>query len=351
MSSIKTSSLMLTLLLSAICYSAAGQSDQGEKNGSELSLKERAEKGDSEAQNEMGLAENDAHHYAEAFKWFHLAAKQGLAKAQLSVGYVYEKGLGVKKDPVEAVHWYAISAAQGDAQAEFNLGMCYHHGEGVESTDAEKNRSSAIKWFSLALSHGNKGAANGLGEVYEQTEEPDYKEAFQWYRKGAELGDAQAAFNACRFMAQGLGGVPSNYSEARHLCTEAAEGGSARNRSWGEYGLGRIYEDGLGTSPHYDKAAEWYRKSAELGNPASQLRIADLYATGKGVKQDLVEAYVWIAIAGSLGHPDALDELQILTPKMKEADVLKAQSRARQWIEEHQADREDDPASNIIYPK
>lgn len=101
----------------------------------------------------------------------------------------------------------------------------------------------------------------------------------------------------------------------------------------------------------YDKAAEWYRKSAELGNPASQLRIADLYATGKGVKQDLVEAYVWIAIAGSLSHPGALDELQVLTPKMKEADVMKAQSRARRWIEEHQADPEDDPASNIIYPK
>jgi TPR repeat protein len=250
MFSVRLSALVLALFLTAICCPAISQTDQGEQNGSELSLEERAEKGDPEAQNEMGLAQNDAHHYSEAFKWFHLAAKQGLAKAQLSVGYAYDEGLGVKKDQVEAVHWYVLAAAQGNDQAEFNLGMCYHHGEGVESTDAKKNRSSAIKWFSLALRHGNKGAANGLGLVYEQTEQPDYKEAFQWYRKGAELGDAEAAFNACRFMAQGLGGVPSDYSEALHLCSEAAEGGSAKNRSWGEYGLGRIHEDGLGMLPN-----------------------------------------------------------------------------------------------------
>jgi TPR repeat protein len=351
MFNVRPSFLALMVFAAVVCRSAACQSDQSEQSAPELSLEERAERGDPEAQNEMGLAANDDHRYAEAFKWFQLAAKQGLAKAQLSVGYAYDEGLGVTKDQVEAVHWYALAAAQGNAQAEFNLGMCYHHGEGVESTDPALNRSLAIKWFSLALSHGNKGAANGLGLVYEHASSADYKEALQWYRKGAELGDAEAAYNACRLMAQGLGGVPGNYSEALRLCTEAAEGRSVKYSSWGEYGVGRIHEDGLGMSPDYAKAAEWYRKSAEQGNPASQLRLADLYANGKGVKQDLVEAYVWIAIAGSLGNPDALNELQILAPKMKEADVLKAQSRAQQWIEQHRRDPEDDPAGNIVYPK
>lgn len=307
-----------------------------------------AEKGDPEAQNEMGLAADEDHRYADAFKWFELAAKQGISKAQVSVGYAYDEGLGVRKDRVQAVHWYALAAAQGNAQAEFNLGMCYFHGEGVESNDASQNRSAAIKWFSLALSHGYENAANGLGLVYEDTPSSDYKQAFRWYSKGAEMGDHEAAYNACRLVAQGLG-APSDYSEALRLCSQAAEGDSRITRSWGQYGLGRLYEDGLGVPQDYAKAAKWYRLSAEQMNPASQLNLGNLYSEGKGVHQDLVEAYMWVAIAGSLGNPEALDELRVLTSKMKEAETRKGQARARQWTEQHQRDPEDDPAGNVNY--
>jgi hypothetical protein len=345
----KPALLACLLLVMAVCQFVVAQSGEDNQAASDLSLEQKAANGDPEAQNQMGLDANDARRYDEAFKWFQLAAKQGLSKAQLSVGYAYDEGLGVKKDQVEAVHWYALAAAQGNAQAEFNLGMCYHHGEGVASDDAAQNRSAAIKWFSLALSHGNEGAANGLGLVYEHSPSPDYTEAFRWYKKGAEMGDAEAAYNTCRLMAQGLGS-PSDYSEALHWCSEAADGDNKFTRSWGQYGLGRIHEDGTGVPRDYVKAAEWYRKSAEQGNPASQLRLGDLYSKGKGVNVDLVEAYMWIAVAGSLGNPEALTELQILTPKMRENEVLKGQTRARQWIEQHRRDPEDDPGHNVTYP-
>lgn len=343
----KLLSLVFLLFLAGTCQLAVGQSDQ-DKDSPNYNIEQEAEKGDPEAQNEMGLAAHDDHRYEEAFKWFQLAANQGLAKAQLSVGYAYHNGLGVKKDQVQAVHWYALAAAQGDSTAEFNLGMCYHHGEVLQSDDTEKNRAAAIKWFSLALSHGHESAANGLGLVYEHSSSPDYEEAFRWYSKGAELGDAEAAYNACRLTAQGLG-APSDYAQALELCSQAANGDSRQTSSWGQYGLGRIYEDGLGVPQDYSKAAVWYRKSAEQMNPASQLRLGDLYADGKGVKRDLIEAYMWIAIAGSLGNPDAMDHLNILAPTMKEVDVLKGQSLARQWTQQHPSDPEDDPTKNVNY--
>ncbi len=162
------------------------------------------------------------------------------------------------------------------------------------------------------------------------------------------MGDEEAAYNTCRMMAQGLGS-PADYPEALRWCSEAAEGDSKNYSSWGQYGLGRIYEDGTGVTRDYVKAAEWYRKSAEQSNPASQLRLGELYSAGKGVKRDLLEAYMWMTVAGSLGHPEALDELQILTPKMKEQDLLKAQARARSWVEQHPRDPEDDPAGNVNY--
>ena len=40
--------------------------------------------------------------YAEAFKWFHLAADQGIAVAQATVGQMYADGEGVLQDYVLA---------------------------------------------------------------------------------------------------------------------------------------------------------------------------------------------------------------------------------------------------------
>lgn len=348
MQTTKPSLIVFLFLSTVLCQLASSQSARDVEAASDVRVEQRSENGDAEAQNEMGLVADDSRHYAEAFKWFELAAKQGLSKAQLSVGYAYDKGLGVEKDQVQAVHWYALAAAQGNPQAEFNLGMCYHLGEGVGSDNAAQNRTDAIKWFSLPLSHGDDGAANGLGLVYEHDPSPDYGEAFRWYRKGAEMGDEEAEYNTCRLMVQELGS-PRDYSEALRWCSLAAHAHGRLTSAWGQYGLGRIYEDGSGVPQDYVKAAEWYRESAEKGNPASQLRLGNLYSKGKGVKRDLVEAYVWMAVAGSLGHPEALDELQILIPKMKEGDVLKGQSRARKWIEQSQRDPEDDPADNVVY--
>ena len=49
------------------------------------------------------------------------AAEQGKAIAQYNLGYCYEKGLGVVKDPTEAVKWYRKAAEQGDAAAKAAL--------------------------------------------------------------------------------------------------------------------------------------------------------------------------------------------------------------------------------------
>lgn len=48
--------------------------------------------------------------YTEAFKWFVMAAEQGLAIAQANVGEYYEFGKGVPKDLEQAVVWYQKAA-------------------------------------------------------------------------------------------------------------------------------------------------------------------------------------------------------------------------------------------------
>ena len=47
---------------------------------------------------------------AEAVRWYRLAADQGYAIAQLTLGAMYLRGDGVPEDHVEAARWYRLSA-------------------------------------------------------------------------------------------------------------------------------------------------------------------------------------------------------------------------------------------------
>ena len=59
--------------------------------------------------NGEGVPEDDA----EALKWYRMAAEQGNAPAQFSLGFMYANGEGVPEDYVRAYAWYNLSAAQG----------------------------------------------------------------------------------------------------------------------------------------------------------------------------------------------------------------------------------------------
>jgi TPR repeat protein len=81
--------------------------------------------------------------YAEALKWFRLAADQGLADAQNSLGVMYHNGRGVPQNYAEAVKWYRLAADQGYAEAQTNLGVMYANGRGMPQG---RSATGAIEW-------------------------------------------------------------------------------------------------------------------------------------------------------------------------------------------------------------
>ena len=58
-------------------------------------------------------------------KWYRLAAAQGNAIAQFSLGVAYSKGDGVSVDKVESVKCYRLAAAQGNTTAQYMMGAIY----------------------------------------------------------------------------------------------------------------------------------------------------------------------------------------------------------------------------------
>ena len=50
---------------------------------------------------------------------------------------MYENGRGVPQDYAEAVKWYRMAAEQGTPNAQGSLGMMYYKGQGVPQNYAE----------------------------------------------------------------------------------------------------------------------------------------------------------------------------------------------------------------------
>ena len=101
-----------------------------------------------------GVAAYQHGDYATAMRLLRpLAADQGMALAQFSLGVMYANGNGVLQDYAQAAMWYRKAGDQGDDEAQGNLGAMYAKGQGVPQDYAE-----AANWYRKAADQGNKDA-------------------------------------------------------------------------------------------------------------------------------------------------------------------------------------------------
>jgi TPR repeat protein len=158
-------------------------------------LQKHVDKGDAEAQNMLG----DSYHEGQiglkksakrAFQLYQLAAAQGYAPAQTSLGICFEHGHGAKIDYKSAAQWYRRAAEQGHPQAQFNLGLSFFNGKGVTRSFDE-----AVRWWRLAAAQGDGDALYYLGGCYKTGcgVSQDLHEAMRFYARAAAQGISGAA--------------------------------------------------------------------------------------------------------------------------------------------------------------
>ena len=76
--------------------------------------------------------------YAEAVKWYRLAAEQGYAGAQSNLGIMYDKGEGVPHDDVLAYMWFNLAAASGLKSGKENRGIVAERMTPDQIADAQR---------------------------------------------------------------------------------------------------------------------------------------------------------------------------------------------------------------------
>jgi hypothetical protein len=137
-----------------------------------------------------GIAAIAQRDFTAALKAFKPLAEQGNAAAQVNLGNLYMKGLGVTQNYGEARRWYQSAADQGERMAQSKLGILFYYGLGVEKDPAE-----AARWFQKAADQGIASAQSILGAMYAGGEgvNKDLAKAYYWYTMAEEQGDAEAA--------------------------------------------------------------------------------------------------------------------------------------------------------------
>jgi TPR repeat protein len=98
-------------------------------------------------QYEAGLTAYLNRDYATALEaWRPLAERETESSAaQLFLGFMYAKGLGLAQDPASAAEWYGRAANQDNMLAQIRLGFMYKRGEGVP-----QDHVRAYVWATLA---------------------------------------------------------------------------------------------------------------------------------------------------------------------------------------------------------
>jgi eukaryotic-like serine/threonine-protein kinase len=212
--------------------------------------------------------------YARGFELARSLARGGDREAQFTLGWLFEKGLGVPRDDKQAVLTYQQAAQQGQVNAQLRLGAMYETGRGVERSDEQ-----AFYWYRKAGEQGNPEAENDVGLMYltgTGTKQSDF-DAAVWFSKAADRNNAKALKNLGDMYYLGRG-VHRDEQEAFQRYQQAAE----QKYADAEYNVGFWYESGRRpVRRDYQQAAEWYRKAAEHGSLKAQAALEILRNKGR----------------------------------------------------------------------
>jgi hypothetical protein len=160
----------------------------------------------------VGTSRNDT----VGIDYFRRSAALGYGPAQIALGYYYESGTFLARDPGEALDLYKKAAQQGDPLAGWLAGRLYFLGiGGVADQDA------AQKWLKIAAGQNNAFGAYYLGRLMADR---DYTKAPKLYKIAADQGLPQAQYFYAKALRDGRG-IPQDRLTAYIWYTIAVDAG------------------------------------------------------------------------------------------------------------------------------
>lgn len=278
------------------------------------------------------------------------AADEGFAAAEYSLGVCHLNGKGVELDIDQAMSLLTRAAKKSFPAAMRSLAQIYEEG-GIIPRDFE----AAIYWYKQAADANDVDCICTLRKYYETNMngvQQDDALAFQYALRAAQLGCPCCQLKLSIFLKNEFGIERGLYDDAMRnkaaaiWCARAA----AHSNAQAQCNLGWCYHDGDGVAQSYDEAIKWwklaaenevapnavamymtgmglengqgiakdlvaavsyFRRAAEMGDSAAQLKLGWCYEFGQGIETSVVEAARWYQAAAEQENAEAQNKMAL----------------------------------------
>lgn len=252
--------------------------------------------------------------FSKAYDLFLQEAESGNPLAIHDLGRMFADGLGREIDTAAAQNWYAkaLAAFQSAEQTaeerqkpylQYRIGKIFAAGLGTEQDYAQ-----AAKWFAKAVAANHKYAQYSLAGLYYcgQGVAQSYEMALLLYEKSAVQKNPYASYELAKMCRDGIGTGKDTDAAGVHF-SDAFTGFFQLERDSHDdklqYRLGQMLHTGTGTDKDDVAAADYWERSAKLGNVNAQYALGKLWLeSGTGSPE---QAVTWITKAADGGNAAA----------------------------------------------
>ncbi len=238
----------------------AGTCDEGDGQAC-LELGEKHARGDKPVPRDHPLAA----------KYFRKACKAKVMPGCTRLGFMFQKGFGVRQSAEAAVKLFTQSCDGGDPDGCALLATMYMHGEGVEA-DPKK----AAELMERASAKPNKKAPQLSTE-----------QQLTLMEHSCTKGEGRACLFLGHHYAFDRDGKPKEPERGLRYLLSGCDRGSAVACTY----AGHLHSRGLGTERDEKRAAELYKRACSADEGDGCHHLAELFESGSGVERDIAKAF------------------------------------------------------------
>ena len=190
------------------------------------------------------------------------------------------------------------SATKPDAF--YQLGELYLRGEKFP-----QDRKEAFKWFKKGADVGHASCIYELAVMYQEGKavKLDLGKAFRLYERAANLGLKKAQYNTAMFYLYFKDIVKQDIK----LGIKYLEKSASRGEVVALTKLGHFYERGEFVDSNINKAVDFYEKAIEKDSYLAQFYLGVIYVEGhKGIKRDVIKGVSLIEKSANQGFINAI---------------------------------------------
>ncbi|MCJ8274678.1 MAG: sel1 repeat family protein, partial [Psychrosphaera sp.] len=302
----------------------------------------------------------------QAYQWYEKAGQRGDSNGFSNLARFHHYGLGRAVDLPKAANFYVRAAETGsdvaycklaDTMLEMepkdgeNWQDTLSRAEGLYQFGAKKeakvcprqlgqlyhlhmnDRQNAMRWFEIAARNGDIPALKKLERIYfDSYMRKDYRQAFEQFSKGNQMGMAKSSYFLGQLYHKGLG-VTRDDSQALRLWQSLHQHGFApaeqaiallylqgqdsvrdpkrasqmfdeiAGRSLADtLGVAEMFFYGRDTLNNYEFAHHYYQLAAEQGSGNAMNHLGESYRFGYGVAIDYAKALDWYQKADAINY-------------------------------------------------